>query len=63
MASYEQIVSTILIGCSNVYLEFRVKFYASDPANLQEELTRYYFFRQVKKDLLESRFVELTGGY
>ena len=42
-------------GTSSVVLEFRVKFYATDPGNLLEELTRYLFFRQVKKDLLENR--------
>lgn len=42
---------------SSVVLEFRVKFYASDPANLQEELTRYLFYKQVQKDLLDGRYV------
>lgn len=37
-------------------MEFRVKFYASDLGNLQHELTRYLFFKQVKKDLLENRY-------
>ena len=31
---------------------FRVKFYASDPTALKEEITRYQFFLQVKRDLL-----------
>lgn len=36
-------------------LRLRVKFYSSEPNNLREELTRYQFFLQLKKDLLESR--------
>jgi hypothetical protein len=31
---------------------FRVKFYASDPTALKEEITRYQFFLQIKRDLL-----------
>ncbi|XP_037562399.1 tyrosine-protein phosphatase non-receptor type 4 isoform X3 [Dermacentor silvarum] len=38
-------------------LYFRVKFYVSDPSKLQEEWTRYYFFLQLKKDILEGRLV------
>ncbi|XP_064647817.1 tyrosine-protein phosphatase non-receptor type 4-like isoform X4 [Lineus longissimus] len=34
---------------------FRVKFYVSDPSKLHEEYTRYHFFLQVKKDILEGR--------
>ncbi|XP_019636033.1 PREDICTED: tyrosine-protein phosphatase non-receptor type 4-like isoform X7 [Branchiostoma belcheri] len=36
-------------------LYFRVKFYATDPSKLQEEYTRYHFFLQLKKDILEGR--------
>ncbi|XP_014671160.1 PREDICTED: band 4.1-like protein 5 isoform X2 [Priapulus caudatus] len=32
-------------------LKLRVKFYASEPSNLQEELTRYLLFLQIKKDI------------
>ena len=31
---------------------FRVKFYSSDPTSLKEEITRYLFFLQLKRDLL-----------
>ncbi|XP_065194384.1 tyrosine-protein phosphatase non-receptor type 4-like [Sycon ciliatum] len=34
---------------------FRVKFYIADPSNLQEELTRFLFFLQVKQDILRNR--------
>jgi hypothetical protein len=44
-----------IIGVNSITLDFRVKFYASEPANLLEELTRYLFFRQVKKDLAENK--------
>ena len=44
-----------LAGISSMVLEFRVKYYASDPVNLVEELTRYLFFRQIKKDILDNR--------
>jgi len=36
---------------------FRVKFYVSDPSKLQEEYTRYHFFLQLKRDILEGRLV------
>lgn len=36
---------------------FRVKFYVSDPSKLSEEYTRYHFFLQLKKDLVEGRLV------
>ncbi|CAC5387592.1 PTPN4 [Mytilus coruscus] len=36
---------------------FRVKFYVSDPSKLAEEYTRYHFFLQVKRDILEGRLM------
>ncbi|XP_077292426.1 erythrocyte membrane protein band 4.1-like yurt [Arctopsyche grandis] len=36
-------------------LRLRVKFYSSEPNALREELTRYQFFLQLKKDILEGR--------
>ncbi|XP_037939392.1 tyrosine-protein phosphatase non-receptor type 4 isoform X2 [Teleopsis dalmanni] len=32
-------------------LEFRVKFYVSDPSRLQEEYTRYQFYLQIKRNI------------
>jgi len=47
---------------------FGVKFYASDPCKLAEEITRYQFFLQCKQDILQTRLpvsfdlaVELFG--
>lgn len=40
---------------------FRVKFYVSDPSKLEEEYTRYHFFLQVKRDILEGRLVTPTS--
>ncbi|XP_066588095.1 tyrosine-protein phosphatase non-receptor type 4 isoform X2 [Prorops nasuta] len=34
---------------------FRVKFYVSDPSKLQEEYTRYQFYLQVKRDILQGK--------
>ncbi|XP_064650129.1 band 4.1-like protein 4 isoform X2 [Lineus longissimus] len=34
---------------------FGVKFYAADPCKLREEITRYQFFLQVKKDIHQGR--------
>ncbi|KAI0222099.1 Band 4.1-like protein 4A [Lamellibrachia satsuma] len=34
---------------------FGVKFYAVDPCKLREEITRYQFFLQVKRDILQGR--------
>nr|CAD7588957.1 unnamed protein product [Timema genevievae] len=36
-------------------LYFRVKFYVSDPSKLQEEYTRYHFYLQVRRDILQGR--------
>lgn len=36
-------------------LYFCVKFYAADPCRLHEEVTRYLFFLQVKKDIYQGR--------
>lgn len=38
-------------------LFFRVKFYAVDPGALHEEITRYQFFLQVKRDILHGRLL------
>ncbi len=38
-----------------IQVNFRVKFYVTDPERLHEELTRYQFYLQVKKDLLTTR--------
>ena len=34
-------------GVSMVNLQFRVKFYVTDPSRLQEEYTRYHLYLQV----------------
>ncbi|KAK2159671.1 hypothetical protein LSH36_148g02077 [Paralvinella palmiformis] len=34
---------------------FGVKFYAADPCKLHEEITRYQFFLQLKRDILQGR--------
>ena len=34
---------------------FAVKYYASDPCKLAEEITRYQFFLQCKQDILHQR--------
>ncbi|KAM7440743.1 FERM domain-containing protein 5 [Porites harrisoni] len=38
-------------------LFFRVKFYSVDPSTLHEEITRYQFFLQVKRDILHGRLL------
>lgn len=50
-------------------LYFRVKFYVVDPSKLQEEYTRYHFFLQIKRDILDGKLVcpigvsTLLGSY
>ena len=34
---------------------FGVKFYAADPTKLREEITRYQFFLQIKKDMFQGK--------
>ena len=34
---------------------FRTKFYPADPLKLQEEITRYQLFLQLRRDLLHGR--------
>lgn len=41
----------------NGHLFFSVKFYVSDPSKLQEEYTRYHFYLQIRKDILQGRFL------
>ncbi|XP_022248755.1 band 4.1-like protein 4 [Limulus polyphemus] len=48
-------VAKQLKGTSPCTLYFNVKFYASDPCKLLEEITRYQFFLQVKQDILKGR--------
>ncbi|XP_059160621.1 band 4.1-like protein 4A [Physella acuta] len=49
-------VSSQLKGCSTPHkFYFGVKFYAADPCKLHEEITRYLFFLQVKRDILQGR--------
>ena len=43
------------VGSHMLALQFRVKFYVPDPGHLQEELTRYLFYLQIKHDLLTGR--------
>lgn len=49
-------------------LHFRVRFYAAEPQDLTEELTRYHFFLQIKQDISRGKLevplkvgVDLTG--
>ncbi|XP_064402254.1 tyrosine-protein phosphatase non-receptor type 4-like [Halichondria panicea] len=42
-------------GVHTMLVEFRVKFYMPDPGSLHEEVTRYQFYLQVKKDLYTTR--------
>ncbi|XP_022662593.1 band 4.1-like protein 4 isoform X6 [Varroa destructor] len=46
-------------GVENYTFYFGVKYYAADPCKLLEEITRYQFFLQVKRDILHGR-VPLT---
>lgn len=50
-------LKTIKKQCRGPVFEFffRVKFYVTDPSKLAEEYTRYHFFLQVKRDILEGR--------
>lgn len=34
---------------------FKVKFYTAEPNNLKEELTRYFYFLQLRNDLRSGR--------
>ncbi|XP_022916311.1 tyrosine-protein phosphatase non-receptor type 4 [Onthophagus taurus] len=43
------------LGNNQTHLFFRVKFYVSDPSKLQEEYTRYQFYLQIRRDILEGR--------
>jgi tyrosine-protein phosphatase non-receptor type 4 len=41
--------------CAPYHLFFRLKFYVSDPSKLNDEYTRYLFYLQLRKDLLDGR--------
>jgi len=42
-------------GLNPIVLCFRVKFYAADPSLLKEEITRYFLYLQLRRDLLHGR--------
>ncbi|PRD22958.1 UNVERIFIED_CONTAM: Band 4.1-like protein 4A [Trichonephila clavipes] len=42
-------------GLSPFTVYFGVKFYASDPCRLLEEITRYQFVLQLKQDIVQGR--------
>ena len=44
-----------LTGTNTIHVSFKVKFYVTDPGSLHEELTRYQFYLQIKKDLYTTR--------
>ncbi|KAL4228332.1 FERM domain-containing protein 5 [Mactra antiquata] len=46
-----------LKGVSPCVLCFRVKFYPADPMKLHEEITRYYLFLQLRRDLHHGRLL------
>ncbi|GFU23937.1 band 4.1-like protein 4A [Nephila pilipes] len=50
-----QKVDKQLKGLSPFTLYFGVKFYASDPCRLLEEITRYQFVLQLKQDIVQGR--------
>nr|CAB3242830.1 band 4.1-like protein 5 [Phallusia mammillata] len=50
----KRIISQVKIGPPYTF-HFRVKFYSSEPNLLQEELTRYQFFLQLKQDILQGK--------
>lgn len=35
--------------------QFRVKFYVTDPSRLQEEYTRYQFYLQIRRDIIQGK--------
>uniref|UniRef100_A0A8C4DTZ0 protein-tyrosine-phosphatase n=1 Tax=Dicentrarchus labrax TaxID=13489 RepID=A0A8C4DTZ0_DICLA len=50
-------VSSLFICClaSPFYLNFRVRFFISDPNSLQHEQTRHLYFLQIRSDIREGR--------
>ncbi|XP_005103383.1 uncharacterized protein LOC101862813 isoform X1 [Aplysia californica] len=49
-------LSSQVKGCALPFkVYFCVKFYAADPCKLKEEITRYLFFLQIKRDILQGR--------
>lgn len=36
-------------------VQFKVKFYVTDPSRLQEEYTRYQFYLQIKRDIFHGK--------
>ena len=47
-------------GVGSVHLQFRVKFYVTDPSRIQEEYTRYHIYLQV--NLVNYRWNEIKVG-
>lgn len=57
-ATFHAQFKSIWIEDNEIIVHFHVKFYAPDPAKLSFELTRYLFYLQLRKDILNER---LTG--
>lgn len=47
--------SVRLSGEACATLQFRVKFYVTDPSRLHEEYTRYQFYLQIKRDIFQGK--------
>ena len=46
---------SIRIWCQNGYLYLCVMFYVNDVSLLEDEVTRYHYFLQLKLDVVEGR--------
>ena len=45
----------LMSGLDPIVFCFRVKFYAANPSLLKEEITRYFLYLQLRRDLLHGR--------
>ena len=52
---YKQLKSSSSSSSSSINLFFCVRFYVSDPAKLSEEVTRYQFYLQLRRDVAQGR--------
>lgn len=48
-------IYNIYLFVSGGHFFFAVKFYVSDPSKLQEEYTRYQFYLQIRRDILQGK--------
>lgn len=55
--------NSIRVEDNEIVIYFNVKYYIADPCKLNCELTRYLFYLQLRKDILNERLTNLQFDF